>query len=728
MRLKHGILRVGVVFVAMLMCDATAYAQTFQERRTTASNMRLNVSNVGTFGNAWRGYRDGSGDQSCEYPAGSGVEHLFEGGFWIGGYENGNTVRVSTSAIDQPQGYAPGRSGFEFTVPVGNQMVERSSLFDSPFYTPAAVSHQDYVATFSDEAIVIPGTGIPIASHSNPMNLEVTMETYNWNYSFSDFMVIVNFKIKNNGNNFFDSLHIGMWNNTVVRNINITPAGAGGAVFYQQGGNGYLDDMDLAYCFDANGDVGFTDSYIGLKFLGAEDKYGFQHPLLDSTFNPQTNTWEPSRVDDHYNAWQFNSPGTTVYFTPNNDQARFQKMAQGFNKSPCWTDPSGGPCQSDFGRDLQADLNSAGNRSDLVSIGPFRRFEPGDEINIAFAYIAAPMNQDGNPNSANTEAQREFLVANANWAQTAFNGEDVNFNGILDPGEDIDGDGKITRFILPAPPDIPATKIVTRENAIDVYWSNNSERSVDPITQEEDFEGYRVYMTKFGFDVTGPQNLLRDMVKIAEYDIADNGYFFETGFDNVKLATPVTFDNDANEYFYKYTIKNVPNGWQYAVGVTAFDRGNPETNLESLESSLLANNFRAFPGTLPNLDMDANQPFVYPNPYYAGASWEGRSNFQEESRKLIFANLPKRCMIRIYTVAGDFIDQIYHDDNYNGADIRWYRTFGSEGSERNVFSGGEHAWDLLSENTQIISRGLYMFSVEDLETGEIKTGKFIVIK
>jgi hypothetical protein len=717
-----------LLVVGFLMHTYTLEAQSFQEKRTTSSNMRLNVTNLGTFGNAWRGYRDGSGDASCEYPAGSGIEHLFEGGFWIGGYENGNTVRVSTSAIDQPQGYAPGRAGFEFTAPVGSRLQERSSLFDSPFYTPNAVSHQDYVSTFTDANFVIPGTQIPIAAHSNPMNLEVTMETYNWNYSFSDFMVIVNFKVKNVGNNFFDSLHIAMWQNTVVRNINITPAGAGGAVFYQQGGNGYIDEMDMAYCFDATGDVGFSDSYIGIKFLGAEDKYGFHHPLLDTTFNPITGGWEPDNTEDHYNAWQFNSPGTTVYFTPDNDLARFQKMSAGFNKNPCWTDPSGGPCQSGFGRDLQNDLRNPGNRSDLVSIGPFKRFMPGDEINIAFAYIAAPMKKDGNPNRDNTPEQRENLIANANWAQTAYNGEDVNFNGILDEGEDLDGDGKITRFILPAPPEIPRTKIVTRDNAIDIYWSDNSERSIDPITQEEDFEGYRVYMTKFGFDVTGPQNLLRDMVKIAEYDLPNNGYFFETGLDAVKLATPVTFDNDPNTYFYRYTVENVPNGWQYAVGVTAFDRGNRETNLESLESSLLANNFRAFPGTLPNKDMDANEPFVYPNPYYAGASWEGRSNFQEESRKLIFANLPKRCIIRVYTVAGDFIDEIYHNDNYTGADIRWYRTFGSEGSERNVFSGGEHAWDLLSERTQIISRGLYMFSVEDLETNEIKTGKFIIIK
>ena len=61
----------------------------FQEKTTNASNVRLNVTNIGTFGNAFRGYRDGTGDPSGEYPAGSGIEHVFEGGIWIGGKENG---------------------------------------------------------------------------------------------------------------------------------------------------------------------------------------------------------------------------------------------------------------------------------------------------------------------------------------------------------------------------------------------------------------------------------------------------------------------------------------------------------------------------------------------------------------------------------------------------------------------------------------------------------------
>jgi hypothetical protein len=720
----------GISLLIMITSLAlAANAQSFDEKVTTASNTRITVTNVGTFGNAFRGYRDGSGTPSGEYPAGSGVEHLFEGGIWIGGKENGGPIRVSTSAYDAPQGYAPGRGGFEFTAELGSLLGIQSSLLDNPNYTTAATSHQDYVATFSDKNVLIPGTSIPINNHVNPMNVTVSMQTYNWNYSFSDFMVIVNMTFKNDGTNYYDDMYIALWNNTVVRNINVTPAGAGGAVFYSQGGNGYIDSLNLAYCYDATGDPGFTDSYIGQKFLGAEDKYGFHHPFVDSAFNSVTNALElDTNFKDQYNAWIFNNSSQAIFFFPTDDNQRYVKMTDGLNRSPCWTNPAGPACQNGTAADIQALLNASGNRSDLVSVGPFQRFEPGDEVTIAFAYVLARKKDDGNPNAANTPEQKETFVSNAEWAQRAYNGEDSNFNGRLDPGEDKDGDGEITRFILPSPPDIPRTRALAEDHTISIYWSDNAERSVDPITKEEDFEGYRVYLTQLGFDVTQVPNLAEDLKNIAAYDLEGNNLFFETGFDSIRLDEPVYFEGDTTPYYYLYKIENIQNGWQYAVSVTAFDRGNAETNLEPLESSLLANAQRVFAGKPPNSNMEGNEPFVYPNPYYYGASWEGQSNFQEESRKIIFANLPARCQVRIFTVAGDFIDEFTHDPAYTGEDIRWFQTFGSENPEENIFSGGEHAWDLLSLNSQIIARGLYMFSVKDLDSGEIFLGKFIIIK
>lgn len=699
-----------LLIVSLLICGLSAAAQQFDEQVTKVSEVRINVTNIGTFGNAFRGYRDGSGNQSLEYPVGSGVEHLFESGFWVGGLVNGQTL-VSTSAVDASQGYATGRAGFEFTNASGPIKL-RSSYFDSPFYSPQAISHEDFVSVYTDSNILVPGTQIPIANHTQPLNVEVVGHTYNWNYTFSNFFVIANYYVVNNSDFTIDNTYLALWANTVVRNINITPAGSGGSGFYNKGGNGFLDSLFMAYCYDKAGDVGFTNSYVGQKFLGAEDKNGFHHPLIDNT------------VGVHYNAWTFNNTADPLFFAPQSDEQRYKKMSAGLNYSPCWNDISATGCGS---KTLKESLNEAGNRADLLSVGPFNDFAPGDTINITYAFILGPQADDGNDPSENTLAQREYFMQNAGWAQTAYNGEDVNFDGILNPGEDINGDGKITRYILPSPPNAPYTRIDATDGKIDVYWSNNSESSIDPITQQKDFEGYRIYTSKLGFDVTqAPPKL--EYVKIGEFDIPGNGLFMDVGFESVRLEEPATFDGDTNVYHYKYTIENIQNGWQYAVAVTAFDRGNPGANLESLESSPNFNSYRVFAGKDAVKDLEENGPFAYPNPYYAGAAWEGRSSFQEESRKINFANLPERCVIRVYTTAGDLLDVINHDQDYNGSDIRWFQTFGAENPNRNVFAGGEHSWDLLTQDNQILSRGMYIFTVEDLETSKIYKGKFLIIK
>ncbi|MDG1757035.1 MAG: hypothetical protein P8I43_06505 [Bacteroidia bacterium] len=699
--------------LTLVFVSTELVGQTFDEKTTSSSNVRLNVTNSGTYGNAFRGYKNGSGNPSGEYPAGSGVEHLFESGIWFGGLINGATVGVSTAAVDAPQGYSTGAAGFEFYPEQGDVLEELSSLRNSPYYSPDAISHQDFIGVYSDVNVQVPGTQIQIGGHIDPLFVKVKSRSFNWNYGFSDFFVILDFDIENVGEYTIDSAYFGLWANTVVRNINVTPAGSGGAAFYNKGGNGYLDSLQMAYCYDHSGDEGFTDSYVGQKFLGAEDKNGFQHPISNPRFKA------------HYNAWQFNSTSDPVYFQPTNDNTRYQKLTKGLNDQQCWNqnNSSNSNCGS---KSYQEQLNDLGNRSDLVSVGPFLNFEPGDQIKVSYAFIFARKKEDGNPNSDNNAFQRSTFLSNASWAQTAYNGEDINFNGILDDGEDNNGDGLLTRFVLPSPPDIPNTKIITSDNKIEIFWQDNSERSIDPISQEKDFEGYRLYMTKLGFDVTDVPNLQRDLVKIAEYDIRDNGYGYETGFASVKLDKPIIIDG--SEYQYKYTIEKVLNGWQYAVSVTAFDRGNEENNLESLESSSVSNNFRAFAGKPINESITKNEPFVYPNPYYAGASWEGISSFQEQSRKLYFANLPKHCEINVFTLAGDFLDKITHHDDYNGDDIRWNQTFGSENPSQNVFSGGEHGWNLLTENTQIIARGLYLFTVKNLETGDLYKGKFAIIK
>jgi hypothetical protein len=164
------------------------------------------------------------------------------------------------------------------------------------------------------------------------------------------------------------------------------------------------------------------------------------------------------------------------------------------------------------------------------------------------------------------------------------------------------------------------------------------------------------------------------------------------------------------------------NGWQYLYGVAAFDRGDTATDISSLQSKVEIR--RAIPGTLPTSDR-TKAVGVYPNPYYVNAVWDGPG---ERNRKLYFTNLPARCRITIFTLAGDIVAELDHDAaTYSGAGMEWFERFGDTGSDIQ-FSGGEHAWDLITKFDQAMATGLYLFAVKDEETGETRRGKFLVIK
>lgn len=655
---------------------------------TNVGNIGLTITNFGVYGH---GFVLWPRQPSCEFPLGSGIEHLFDGGIWIGGYTANDSLGsgrlgpfVTTAAVDAASVAARG-GGFEFTNKPGGRVIESSSLPDSKVYSPTAISHQDFYMEYSDTSRTLAG-GEPIPDHT-PLGVYITNRSYAWNLSFANNFIIMDYWIKNVSNKYLDSIYVGLWTDAVVRNTNVTSPRSGGT-FYDKGGNGYSITNKIAYEFDAIGDIGFTDSYFGVQFLGASARY-------DSV---------------NFNSWQFRNTTDPNLFAPQDDFARYLKL-QGYfggtNRFPYNIPPSV--------------LKTPSNRSILISGGPFRKLKPGDSVNVVFAIITAKK-FGTDPAALDTEEQKTNLYTSAEWALRAYHGEDRNRNGILDPGEDLNGDGKLTRYILPTPPQNPKIKVVPENQKATIYWDKRAELSVDPITGEKDFEGYRLYRTMSGFDLTTSQDLNVSLVKMAEFDSVRNNVGLNSGFSFVRLNSPMKFDGDATEYWYKFEVPNLLNGWTYVFSVTAFDRGDETFNLESLESGKLVNATKIIPGTLPTSNPDTKIG-VYPNPYYANAYWDGNS---ERLRKIYFYNLPQQCEITIYTLSGDVIKRLYHDQTSNGSDLRWFQTFSKDGQQ--IMSGGEHAWDLITDHDQAIATGLYLFTVKDNSTGDIKTGKFLIVK
>ena len=76
---------------------------------------------------------------------------------------------------------------------------------------------------------------------------------------------------------------------------------------------------------------------------------------------------------------------------------------------------------------------------------------------------------------------------------------------------------------------------------------------------------------------------------------------------------------------------------------------------------------------------------VVPNPYKA------RSRFNEtNSSRIRFTHLPKKCLISIYTISGELVKSIEHDEEFDGNE--W--------------------WDLKSGNGDEVAPGLYIYVVE----------------
>lgn len=660
---------------------------------TNVGNIGLTLTNFGMYGHGFSLWPD---QPNCEYPLGSGIEHIFDGGLWIGGFVRGTSEPFVTTATVDASSVATRGGGFEFTNDEGNKIVERSSLYDSPYYHPKAISHQDFVMNFTDSNTIY-SNGEPITDH-NPLGVVVRQESYAWNFPFADFFVISNYWIKNTSTKYIDSVYVGLWTDAVVRNTKITGRPTGSA-FFNKGGDGYNDSIKVAYEFDSNGDPGFTDSYIGIQYLGSEPKLSNKILLQGDSVSTV-----------NFVSWQYKNTDDPNFFAPINDVTRYTKMQGYFGGTNRWKDGIN-----------PNSIKTPSNRSLLLTNGPFSSIAPGDSINVVFAIVAAKKFGEDLA-SLDTEEQKTNLYLNADWALRAYFGEDRNRNGILDGNEDYDGNGKITRYILPTPPNTPKVKVVPDNQKATIYWDKRAELSVDPISGKMDFEGYRLYRTQAGFDLTQTQNLQNSLVVLAEFDSSGNSIGFNTGFSAVKLDQPITFPNDTTHYYYKFDLDNLLNGWQYVYSVTAFDEGDPENDLDVLESSSLANYQRIVPGTPAQEDVNA-EIGVYPNPYYGNAIWDGTS---ERLRKIYFYNLPEECEITVYTLAGDIVKRITHNASSNGSDTRWFQNYASDNKQ--IFAGGEHAWDLVTDNDQAIATGLYLFTVLNKKTDDIKTGKFLIIK
>jgi len=264
-------------------------------------------------------------------------------------------------------------------------------------------------------------------------------------------------------------------------------------------------------------------------------------------------------------------------------------------------------------------------------------------------------------------------------------------------------------FALPSSPPAPPLKVMAGNHEALLSWRADS-GEVNPVTwidtnrhdtnvEPQPFEGFKLYKS---FNPNGPWTLL------AEYDIEGNGIGPDLGLE------------------YEFKDVGLLNNFRYYYSVSAYTKPDRLTNAPPLSSALQLNVVEVIPGT--QLEETVGKVFVVPNPYRGDQNyssynppWEGPSPLQdildqtsnsnisrwtETDRRLQFVNVPSPARISVYSLAGDLITTIDHDN-------------------QNV---GVVDWNLTSEKGLTIASGIYLYTVEDRESGKTQVGRFVVIK
>jgi hypothetical protein len=98
--------------------------------------------------------------------------------------------------------------------------------------------------------------------------------------------------------------------------------------------------------------------------------------------------------------------------------------------------------------------------------------------------------------------------------------------------------------------------------------------------------------------------------------------------------------------------------------------------------------------------VDLSEIRVVPNPYIVGAEWEELQNVHQ----IRFMFLPPVCTINIYTLSGEKVRSISHDD-YSGDEL----------------------WNITNESNQAVAYGVYVYVVATPQ-GDKHVGKFAIIR
>jgi hypothetical protein len=376
-----------------------------------------------------------------------------------------------------------------------------------------------------------------------------------------------------------------------------------------------------------------------------------------------------------------------------------------------------------FPNNLIATCESPNTPSDtrfLFSFGPFEEFKPGDTLKVSIALVGGE-GVDSGPNNLKQNAQLAIKLFKRGFVQPVIppspslahteGPQTVTLRwggsvGPIDPLQTWDDSNKLAEQFPPdswrrvnPPCDDPGQNPgCTSGHTCDSLGMARGGRT---------FEGYRLYRSEDPGDTPAKNTF----TLIKQYDVADDPFEFNVGLDSVYVDSPLV---RGKRYWYAVTSFGIPD-------VAVVERPGPSGGIvrDTLYSPSPES---AFEENMIRVDLafsasdELGKVMVVPNPYrvdqdytYENGGWEGRGRDWDETKRLVkFIHLPKKCTLRVFSLAGDLITTLEYEAPPDQPDR------------------GELEWNLLSSSNRALASGVYVFAVES-DFGR-QVGKFVLIR
>ena len=508
-----------------------------------------------------------------------------------------------------------------------------------------AVSDNDLYCSYTDTS------HFPLLEGHTPLGIKVIQKSYAWRAKFTDAILSMEYQFINVGSQALSGVYIGIYADPDV-GPTFSPS------YKNRNFEGYMPQLRTMYVHNPV-DKGSTP--IGLALLD----YTRPLPIEEFRFN-------------------WNLFWDVPLIVPSGSDAFFYSYISG--RTPL---PTGG------------DIRANGSPYDLgdvylwFSIGPYT-MQPGDTLRLAIAFVCGSGIDQGS-NTIRENASRAHMLYSRNYhfpgrppspslsVEQGFKKNTLRWGGTVEGVWPRDTWDDLNKYVETLP---------------DTSW-----RRRDPPPGHTRggriFKGYRVYRSEDPSGNPSTFTLLR------QFEVKDSPAETVTPLDSVFIDSNLV---QGRVYWYTVTSFGVPD---YAViNYHDFDGGGKTDTIAVAfnESDLLDNRQRVELSF--SVSKKLGDVFVVPNPYrvdqdytFENGGWEGRSStWTENDRSIRFIHLPPKCTIRVYSLSGDVITTLYHEDA----------------------TQGDLQWNLISESNRALASGVYIFTVES-DFGK-QVGKFVLIR